>query len=296
LATHWDQLGALLELTASQLFWMYFLTLLTKVVWALTVRQILGVLDTKTKFLDIFWLQNAASLLNFAPMKFGTLFQANYLKRHYGLPYTHFAGFFLYATFLMVATATSVGLAVLIGVYGLEGYESKILALVFAASATGSLALLFVPLPQPKGKGRLSTILRGFLGSRVQICKEAKTILVSAALLIMNFLLYAGRIGIIYHSMGKDLHPCGYLVLGGLGFVVLFIGLTPGGLGVREIVLPSGAVALGIPFEVGVLAALIDRAIDTSYLFVVGGACALWLWRKSPADFKSREMGELNQA
>ena len=286
LARNWEQLKALLNLTAGQLAAMYALTVLTMAVGSLAIQQLLRTLKTQTPFWDMFYLHNAALLLNYLPMKFGTLFRANYLKHHYGLPYTHFAGFFLYVTFLMITTATSAGLAVLIGVYGLQGYESKILALVLAASAIASLALLFVPLPQPKGKGRVSTILRDFLGSRVQISKEAKTILVSAALLIMNFFLYAGRLGIIYHSMGKDLHPCGYLVLGALGFVVLFIGVTPRGLGIREIVLPAGAVVLGVPFEVGVLAAIIDRAVDTSYLFVVGGACAVWLWRKSPADFK----------
>jgi len=57
-------------------------------------------------------------------------------------------------------------------------------------------------------------------------------------------------------------------------------------LGIRELVLTFGAVVLGVPGKVGLLAAMIDRAIIISYAFVVGGICTVWLWHRSPADFK----------
>ena len=66
----------------------------------------------------------------------------------------------------------------------------------------------------------------------------------------------------------------------------MFLSLTQGSLGIREAVLGAGAVVLGVPLEVGVLAAMIDRAVAISYSFVIGGGCSLWLWRKSPMDFK----------
>jgi len=148
---------------------------------------------------------------------------------------------------------------------------------------------LLIPLPEPKGEGTLRTALRNFLSGRRQISSEKKTIFVSAALLAVNFLITACRLGIIYHSMGKHIHPAGYLILGALGFVILFISITPGSLGIRELVLGIGAAVLGVPLEVGVLAAVVDRAISMSYIFVVGGGCALSLWRRSPADFRQKE-------
>lgn len=295
LATHWDQLEALLNLTAGQLAAMYALTVLTGVLGSLAVQRLLRALKTKTRFWDMFYLHNAALLLNYVPMKFGTLFRANYLKRHYGLAYTHFASFFMYITFLMTATAAGIGFVVLAAIYGLRGYENKILAAVFAATVALSLTMLWVPLPVPKATGRVGTMLRGFLLSRGQITRDKGTILTAAALLVLNFVVFAVRIGIIYRSMGKDLHPLGYLILGALGFVTLFIGVTPGSLGIKEVVLASGAAVLGIPLEVGILAAVIDRAIDISYLFVVGGTCASYLWRKSPADFKERQAAGLTE-
>ncbi|MBA7618951.1 hypothetical protein ES703_26283 [subsurface metagenome] len=286
LARHWGQLKALLKLRPAQLFVMYCLWFLLSLSSARVVQYLLNALKTRTGFWDLVRLQNAATLLNYAPMKFGTLFRANYLKRHYGLSYAHFATFFLYITFLTTAMAAIIGLGVLLIVYGLDGYENKILAVIFAITIIGSLLFLFIPLPIPAGQGRLSSTLRNFLSGRSQVSKERKTILVAAAYLVVNFFLAAVRLWIIYNSMGKNIHVGGYLILGALGFVVLFIGLTPGALGVRELVLGFGAVVLGIPLEVGILAAMIDRAIIISYTFVTGGVCTVWLWRKSAADFK----------
>jgi len=289
LVGHWQQLKVLLRLRAELLLVMYLLCFLSTLVSARVVQCLVSALKTKTEFWDMVWLNNAAMLLNYVPMKFGTLFRANYLKHHYGLAYSHFASFFLYITFLMAATSTALGLAILVSVYGLASYESKILAGVFAGAIIGSLIFLLVPLPEPKGKGRLSTALRAFLAGRKQMAKGKKTILAAVAFLAVNFLITACRLAIIYHSMGKDIHPAGYFILGALGFVVLFISLTPGSLGIRELVLGAGAVALGVPLEVGLLAAMVDRAISISYIFVVGGGCALSLWRKSPADFKKQQ-------
>ncbi|MCJ7675758.1 MAG: flippase-like domain-containing protein [Sedimentisphaerales bacterium] len=290
LSGYWEQLKVMLNLRPELLVTMYFLYFLSFLVSAFVDKYLLKALDTPAAFWDIFRLDNAASLLNYVPMKFGTLFRANYLKRHYGLAYPHFATFFFYTIFLMTALAAVVGLGVLLTVYGAAGYESRILAAVFVGTIAASLLFLFTPLPVPKAAGQFSSMLRNFLSGRAQIARQTKTNIVAAVLLSANFLITALRIGIIYHSIGKSIHPAGYLILGALGFVVLFIGLTPGALGIRELVLGFGAVVLAVPLEVGLLAAMIDRAITISYTFVVGGCCTVWLWRKSPTDFKQQKV------
>jgi len=289
LVSHWDKLKVLLKLSVRELFSMYFLWFLVMFNSAFVVQFLVKALGIKPDFWDMVRLNHAALLLNYVPMKFGTLFRANYLKHHYGLGYTHFATFFLYTTFLTTATASAIGLIILAGIYGLDGYENKVLAGIFALTVIASLLFLFIPLPLPRGQRRIIKLLRNFLSGREQISKEKKTVLLASMLLALNFLLVAFRIGIIYHSMGKDIHFGGYLILGALGFVVLFIGLTPGSLGIRELVLSFGAVVLGVPFEVGLLAAMVDRAVTISYSFVAGGCCAAWLWHKSPTDFKKGE-------
>jgi len=281
---------ALFVLKPGQLFIMYLLCFLISVASVPVVQALVGALNAKTSFWDMLILNNAAILLNYAPMKFGTLFRANYLKHHYGLGYSNFATFFLYITFLMTLVATAVGLVLLIGIYGLAEYESKILAAVFCATIIGSLFFMFMPLPEPKGKGKISTMLRTFLSGRNKILKQKKAILISTLFLTITFVLTALRISIICRGMDIDIHPAGCLILGALGFVVLFVALTPGSLGLKELVLSCGAVVLGVPFEVGILIAIIDRAITICYAFTMGGICTLWLWRKSPNDFKKEQV------
>lgn len=289
LAGHWHELKVMLKLSPAQLALMYFLSFLSILVGALVDKCLLKALNTDTLLWDLLRLNNAALLLNYAPMKFGTLFRADYLKRHYGLSYTRFATFFLYVILLMTTTAATIGLAVLLAVYGLAERQSQILAGIFGITIAGSLLFLFVPLPVPTGQGQFRTRLRNFLAGRSQIAKDAKTNAATIGLLVIVYLLTAVRLGIIYHGMGQSIHPAGYLVLGALGFVVLFIGLTPGALGIRELVLGFGAAVLGVPLQIGILAAMIDRAITLSYAFAVGGSCAVWLWRKSPTDFKKQQ-------
>ncbi len=284
---HWGLFKELLRLNFLQICGLYLSLLVISVGSALVVMSLLSAMKIKTNFLDMVLLQNASVFLNYAPMKFGTIFRAGYLKRHYQLGYWRFMTFFLYITFLMTATASVVGLVVLVFVYGLADHQGKVLALIFLGNIIVSASFMFVPLPVPSGKNKLTKAIKHFLESRNQISEEKSAVTVSAIILMGNFILTAARLWIIYHSMGKNIHPGGYLVLGAIGFVMLFISLTPGALGIREFSLGFGAVVLGVPLEIGVMAAMIDRAITLSYAFVAGGVCAGYLWKKSPDDFDS---------
>ncbi len=286
LSQHWHEMKSLLKLGEKELFMVYAICLLGTFGGGYMVSVFLGTLKVKAPFWDMVLLQNAATLLNYLPMKFGTIFRANYLKRHYGLIYAHFGVFFVYLTILMAAMAGIIGLAILLCIYGTDGYEKKILTTVFLGMAVLSIFFGFVPLPIPTGSGKVIITIRNFLVGRQQLTQDKRALLICSAMLAINFALSSVRLSIIYHSMGKGIHPGGYLILGALGYVTMFVSLTPGALGIRELVLSSGAVALGVPFEVGLLAAIIDRAIALSWSFVIGGGCAAWLWHKFPADFR----------
>lgn len=291
LIKHADQLKALNQITIIQFAALLFLWFLLMSNQAFVVQSLLRSLQIKADFWDMVNLNNGTLLLNYAPMKFGTLFRANYLKRHYGLSYLRFATFFLYLTLLTMGIGGGVGFVTLFGFYGLGAQGANILAGVFAAAAAGSLLLLFMPLPVPGGQTRLSMRLRDFLLDRRQVSRDYVDIFKAAVFLLISCVFTALRLAAVYRSLGLTMHPAGYFILGAVDFVALFIGLTPGALGIRELVLSSSAVVLGIPFEVGILAALIDRAAAMSYAFLVGGGSALWLWHKCPNDFRQNEQG-----
>lgn len=295
LSKHWEELSPLLKLSKCRLGVLFGLYFVSTLINGAVVKVLVTALRSRTAFWDMVWLYNATVLLNYVPVKFGTIFRANYLKRHYGLGYTRFAVFFLYMSLLTIAVATFMGLVALVVFYGLNDYENKIMAVILATTTVGTLLLLFAPLPTPAGKWRLTKVLREFILGRSEISGARKSISITAALLIFNVFLATLITWLIYRSLNTYIHPGGCLILGALGYVVLLIGITPGGLGIRELVLSFGAAVLGIPLEIGVLAAMLDRALAFSYALVVGGVCVLLLWRKSPADFKEANKNSLTE-
>jgi len=286
LSKHWEKLKVLIKLSPADLVIIYVISFWGALNNAYVIQRLLHALRIKPHFWDMFMLQNASVLLNYAPAKVGTVFQANFLKCHYRLSYAHFATFFVYLTLLMTAAASAIGLVALVGFYGVGGYETRALCAAFSGVLVCSIFFAFVPLPIPTGSHKLSVILRNFLTGRRYVVCEKRTLFVCAVFLVVNFVLVSIRLGIIYNSMGQNIHLAGYLILGAIGQVAMFASITPGSLGIRELILGAAAVALGAPLEVGVLAAMIDRAISLSWTFVIGGICTIWLWHKSPTEFR----------
>jgi uncharacterized membrane protein YbhN (UPF0104 family) len=286
LAQHWQEVKALLKLDVFELAVIYFVSFVGSLNSAMMARIILKPMGVIALFWDMVMLQNACLLLNYVPMKFGTFFMANYLKKHYSLKYSHFGTFSVYLTLLMCAVAALIGMFGLISVYGLADVQKQILAGVFLVCFIVSVFFMFVPLPVTTGTSRLAIILRDFLDSRRVVTQDKKALFMAVFSLLFSFVVTSVRLAVIYHSIGRDIHPVGYFVLGALGYMMMFVNLTPGALGIREAALSAGAVVLGVPPEVGVTAAIIDRAVILSWAFVVGGICAGWLWHKSPADFR----------
>ena len=189
---HWGLFKELVRLDFLQICGLYLSLLVISVGSALVVMSLLKAMKIKTSFLDMVLLQNAAIFLNYAPMKFGTVFRAGYLKRHYRLGYWRFMTFFLYITFLMTATASIVGLVVLVLVYGLAGHQSKVLALIFLGNIIVSASFMFIPLPLPAGKTKLTKAIKNFLMSRNQISEEKSAVTIS-----LNPSLFASPINMV---------------------------------------------------------------------------------------------------
>jgi len=286
---HWDSLRHLLRLSAGSLSLIYFISMVGLLNRTYVIHRLLLIFNVKTRFWDMVLLQNAIYLLDYAPMKLGTAFRANYLKRHYGLLYSQFSALFIYLIVLTVATASLLSIIVLLFVYDISRYEIRVLLVVFSVTLIVSLLLAFVPLPLPSTTSKPTKILKSFVDARYQLSRSKRILVKCAFLLMCNFLIGSLRLGIVYHNLNQQFHLTDYLVLGALGHIALFLSLTPGSLGVRELVMSAGATTLGVPLEVGILASLVERAIILSWAVVFGTISLFCLYRKSPADFKKAE-------
>jgi uncharacterized membrane protein YbhN (UPF0104 family) len=284
LARNWQQVENLPRFGWVPLLGVYLVSLAGAVGTTLAVQRLMASLGTRTMFWDMFVLQNASTLLNYLPMKAGTVLRANYLKRRYGFSYTHFGLYYLSITLLMTLAASALGLGFLVLGHGLTDGNDRELAGLFLALLVASLVLLLAPLPRPRGPGRLRDRIRRLLAARTELSTKRRTMAECFALMAANFALSAVRLGIIYHALGVPAPASTMLILGSLAFVTMFVSLTPGALGLRELVLWAGAVVLDVPPVAGATAAMIDRAVALAWSFLIGGPCALWIWRKYPGD------------
>lgn len=289
LARQWDDLKGLVDLKPSILVSLLIATAVGAFLGSYTVRQLMAPFGIRPGFWEMFHLNNATILLNYMPMKFGTFYRANYLKRHYGLLYSHFTVLFAALLILMTIAAAAAGAIVLLTVYDPRRYETFLLAAVFLVFLLFSFALAIVPFPVMQGTSRLATALRNFAQGRRMMTEDKGGLAVNMLLTAGCFLIASVQIGIVYYSLGQRIHPAGCLVLGAIANMAMFLGITPGSLGLRELALALGAVALGVDFGVGSLAAVIDRAVALVWSFTIGGASALYLWNRSPQDFKATE-------
>ena len=287
LYSHWADLNYLLKLCFYDIIAIYSITILGTLITSYIVHSLLKTFQIKTRFWDIVLLQNATNLLNYVPMRYGTVFRANYLKRNYGLKYTQFGAFFIYSMLIMTAASAGAGIFAMVFVCDLRCHETQVLIVIFFLALLASLIFAFVPLPIPPRTRKIGVIISNFLTARRQVSTHKRVLLKCSILFIVLLVLSSARLGIIYHSMGQDIHWAGYVVLGALGQIIFFLSITPGSLGIREIAISSGGLALNIPLKVGVLASLMDRAVILSWIFSVGSICAVYLWHKSPMDFRT---------
>ena len=282
LVQHWDDIQSLPKLDFPHLSSIYVICLCRLLIVGKTTQRMLGALAVNTSFWEMVVAHQAICLLNYLPMKAGTVFRAGYLKRRHGLTYSQFCVFSAYMALLQTATATGTGLMGAVALARLERQISPVVIITLAILLACSLLLLFFPVPVPRGTSRFSAGVRAFLIGRKELWRDRRALAVCSLLLAADFLLAAALLGVVYHTMGVPVHPAELVVLEALGIVSMFVGITPGALGVREAVLGGGAMALGIPPQIGLLIAVINRAASMSWCFVVGLPCVLWMWRKCP--------------
>jgi uncharacterized membrane protein YbhN (UPF0104 family) len=286
LGQHWEQLKQLMNFSAGKIAAMYLLCLAAAIVIAVSVQIILRSFDIKTSFFEMVHLSNAVNLLNYAPMKAGTLFRGVYLNKHYGLAYSHFVSFFVYMTILTAASASLLAAAAMFLCLDLSGPKIKLTAVFFTAAAVVLGLIVLVPLPPPKGQNKLSLFLGRLLDGKKIILSDPAAVVKAGLLMVAFSLLTAVRLGVVYAGINRQINPAGLLVFAALDGLSLFISFTPGSLGLRELLFSVGAAGLGIPLEVGLFAAMIDRAVLVAYSFTAGAVSTIILWRKTPADFK----------
>lgn len=254
-------------------------TLASWVANVIAQAALLRALGRELSFVDLLALHVGAALLNHLPMRPGTLYRAHYLKERTGLVYTHFVSFTAMNLLVPIAVAGVIGgLAIVVG-YGFSQPEANVLLLALVGCSMASLIALLLPLPRLAASGRVARLWNELLSARATIAVYPRVFVVVAVCHGLSVAFASLRFLGAYSSMGVDVGTTALLVLGSVELGIRLISLTPGGIGIQEMVVAASARLLGVPLATGIVAASVVRAVALLCYVLFGGASLAWLQR-----------------
>ena len=129
-------------------------------------------------------------------------------------------------------------------------------------------------------EGKVLSIGKNFIIGIEQIVQMKKVILLIFNFVNMRLLISVLITYVCFHSLGAEIALLGAIFVATATSLLMVINITPGGLGVREVVLGLISVATGGEFEIGVLVSVIMRACSL-VIHIIFGIPSLVYLKKS---------------
>lgn len=222
----------------------------------------------------------AGSFGNHLPMRVGTIIRANYLKEIHGLRYAHFGGIMGIRTLL---TILATGISGIIGllIISFTSYQSIPwdIVLFFLLLTFAPMLLLVFTIPKfDHNQGVLLKFVAGFANSFEELKQKPQVCTFIVILLLIQYIVLALRFIVAADSVGIDI-PIGLLFLmAPLAALMSYTALTPGGIGLREMLMGYISFKLGYTFALGTFIGAIDRAVLLVMMAIFGGWSFLVVW------------------
>jgi uncharacterized membrane protein YbhN (UPF0104 family) len=262
------ELGRALDLSVAALAGLSLLMLLAHLQRTLEFTYMLRRLGVNEPFWDGFLLTGAGYLLNHLPFNAGLVMRAALLKRDHALPYTSYVSLTLVNALINVAVGALVGL-VAAGLSGRGGTSLPLL--VFGGVVASSSLLLWLPRSwAPRTGGFVARRLRTLLDGVVLIRGNGLGIALLALLALARIAGVALRLWVCFGALGATITPLGAVLLGWGSVLFTLVNVTPGNLGLRELVLSFAAAELGSTRTIGMAATSMDRVVLLAYIVAVG--------------------------
>lgn len=241
----------------------------------------------------------------FVPLHAGVAARAVYLKKRHGLELSRFAATFLGYNILRLCAAAS--LACIAGLWllwhragdpGLETAEAvnratlglQGLVVVSAALAAVAFGTCFV---RPAWLGGVG--FRGFARVSwlrplfrlhegwVELIRSPAFLVNVLGLVVLQVLAEVVMVWAAWNAVGARLSPVAALLVAAFGILTALTGLTPGGLGLVEVVSVAVGATVAVDPTHGIAAGLIARGVGLAILGVTAPLAFLWLARRSAA-------------
>lgn len=217
------------------------------------------------------WLIHSIGQLgNYLPGQIGTLYRVRYLKKNHGLDMLKSAA--VYGTNLLLLL-TAAGFLCISSFLVKFMESSEVSFFILGVGATFILVSLMLLKLDSKAFlpfGALSKYTSKFDSGRRQILEHKATSVLVLLLEIIRLSLGSLRMMLLFSFIGMESSLGLALWLSPLGALTTFIALTPGGLGLRELVIGAGAGLEGSSFGEALTVASGERAINLTLVIIFG--------------------------
>lgn len=265
-----------LKINLIDFFWLSFFTLSGFILNGYIYKILIEKFGVKLNFNEWFGLTIINRLGNYLFLKGGPVLRGLYLKKIHNFSFRKFVFILFIASLVNMSCASIFSmLAVLIGFFQNSG-NIILFAIYFLLSLIFILAL----------NTRSFWFSKLLLISNQQNFKQTtsldnKSILIIATNFMLFLVLYSAKIFYIFNYIfNSSIKLTSAMVIAASGILSSFISLTPGSLGIKEMVMSQISVFVGGEFVLTTAVATIDRAVLIIYVFTLGAIYSFWFSKK----------------
>jgi uncharacterized membrane protein YbhN (UPF0104 family) len=264
------ELEAMPRITVVQVLLLLALNAIGHLQRTVEFTYMLRKLGVREPFADGFLLTGAGFLLNHLPFNAGFVMRAVVLRRDHDLPYSS------YVSLTMVNAVVNLGVGALLGLIGVWLGASTSSANWFVvgglvAVVVASLLSLYLPaLPLPAGNNFVLRQFRQLALGVAMIRGNGAAVVVMALIAFTKVVALALRFAICFALLGRPLPIIAVVLVAVVQNLMAIVNVTPGNLGLREIVVSIMSAQVGASQTVGLAAASVDRVCSVLYAVLVG--------------------------
>jgi len=276
---HRNELAAATELSATMVLLIGFSVLAT---WAVNSYQSVVLFRSQGVSIgagESMLLLMSTSLLNYIPMRIGTVLRLRYMRRVHGVEYSRSLGLIFLRMFLVAWISTLLALVGLLALRFGEAASDSQVVLVMSGGLVFSALLFFIPLPAGGQKiGMAGQFWVGF-SSAIALVKERRDLIgILVILLLLQIAIVAFRLHLAFTVIGNQMDWPILAIAAPLAILLTLFSFAS--LGIREALIGGVIAATGSEFSVGVLAASVERGALIVLSFTFGSIATVIVLRR----------------
>ena len=222
------------------------------------------------KFKEWFGLTALHTYSNYLFIRGGLFIRGIYLKKFHRLSYTNFIVIFGFMSIIQIFCISLFSVFAMLFKYFISNIFNIYLFIFFALLALVSLIPFLLSEKLLKFLTKRSRHLLLATNEWLKIRKRMNLMVPLAFFIIIYILLFSLRIFLIYNMLFEPIQFSSAIIMASIGFLSIFISLTPASLGIKEALMSYAMELMGGKFATAAVVASLDRAIVVIWVFAFG--------------------------